>query len=359
MIIIAGLLSLLLLNLATSFLVITSVPHPRRRSNSNENGGLYVTIKDDQIELPNGIKAQVVSSIPASWSSKSSGMQKKKPILFLHGSFHGAWCWQENYIPYFVDEGYPCIAFSWRGTAGTPAREGKTKVSIVNDHCQDLNGLLELVPSILGDEKNQYDDLRPIVVSHSMGGIVIMKYLEEMTNKNKKPNEIFSGIVSMCSVPPSGNGKSTMRVIRRSLIDAYKITVGFVLKKVVTDESICRQCFFGDDVTDSDIKRYQRYFGRDSKVVLDVRDLSKVLPSKSVNAAREGRAPFASDLPQCLVVGATDDFIVDEVSTMETAAYYAVNPVYIDSSHDVMLGSKWENGAKALKNWIENTIEEQ
>ena len=46
--------------------------------------------------------------------------------------------------------------------------------------------------------------------------------------------------------------------------------------------------------------------------------------------------PFASDLPQCLVVGATDDFIVDEVSTMETAAYYAVNPVYIDSSHDVM-----------------------
>lgn len=85
MIIIAGLLSLLLLNLATSFLVITSVPHPRRRSNSNENGGLYVTIKDDQIELPNGIKAQVVSSIPASWSSKSSGMQKKKPILFLHG----------------------------------------------------------------------------------------------------------------------------------------------------------------------------------------------------------------------------------------------------------------------------------
>ena len=332
------------------------------------------TTKDEQIILPNAIKAQVISSIPTTTTTTTT-TQRKPPILFLHGSFHGAWCWQEKYIPFFVEMGYPCIAYSWRGTGGTPAGDGIKKVKIVEDHCEDLQSLLDLLPSILlGDdyddkeEEDEEQDLRPIVISHSMGGIIVMKYLEEMMMKksNKKPNEIFSGIISMCSVPPSGNGKSTIRVIRRSLIDAYRITVGFVLKKVITDESICRQCFFGgsggddsidmeDNISEEDIKRYQSYFERDSKATLDVTDLSKVLPSKNVDT-NTGRASFVSNLPPCLVIGATDDFIVDEISNMETANYYGIDePVYIDSPHDVMLGPKWINGANTLKDWIENT----
>jgi hypothetical protein len=205
-----------------------------------------------------------------------------------------------------------------------------------------------------------------------MGGINAMKYLDELYQAgNKKPVDIFSGIVSMCSVPPSGNGKSTMRVVRRSLKDAYRITVGFVLKKVNTDASICRQCFFGgepkhlddnnpttvDDlgVSDDDLARYQSYFARDSKATLDVSDLSRRLPSKHTD--KDGRAPFVNDLPPCLVVGATDDFIVDQVANEETAKYYGLEkPIYVDSPHDVMLTRKWENGAKVLKTWIEENV---
>ena len=175
-------------------------------------------------------------------------------------------------------------------------------------------------------------------------------------------------MASMCSVAPSGNGKSTMRVMWRSLKDAYRITVGFVAKRVNTDASICRQCFFGgepklledgtlDDmgVSDEELARYQSYFERDSKAVLDVMDLSKVLPSKEVD--KEGRAPFAQELPPCLVVGASDDFIVDNVAVMETTKYYGLDePVYVDSPHDVMMTRKWRNGADALKAWIEQDV---
>jgi hypothetical protein len=337
-------------------------------TSTSSNRNHKYTTKDEQLILQNGIKAQVISSIPTIIKQK----HRKPPILFLHGSFHGAWCWQEKYIPFFVEMGYPCIAYSWRGTGGTPVEDGIKKVKIVEDHCDDLQSLLDSLPSILGDDycnKEEEQDLRPIVISHSMGGIIVMKYLEEMMmKKNKQPNEIFSGIISMCSVPPSGNGKSTIRVIRRSFTDAYRITIGFVLKKVITDESICRQCFFGgdggdgddnidieDNISGNDIKRYQSYFERDSKATLDVTDLSKVLPSKNVDT-HTGRASFVSKLPPCLVIGATDDFIVDEISNMETANYYGIDePVYIDSPHDVMLGPKWRNGANTLKDWIENT----
>ncbi len=27
------------------------------------------------------------------------------PILFVHGAWHGAWCW-ENFLPYFAERGY-------------------------------------------------------------------------------------------------------------------------------------------------------------------------------------------------------------------------------------------------------------
>jgi pimeloyl-ACP methyl ester carboxylesterase len=346
------LLLVLLSALVTFFPSSTALAAPPQFVDSPD-----MAMKDERITLPNGIQAQVLSCIPKQKTDKP-------PIIFLHGSFHGAWCWQENYMPYFAKNGFPCAAFSWRGTGGTPAGEGIKKMKIL-EHCEDLQGLLDSIPSILGQE---YQGRRPILVAHSIGGIYVMKYLEQLYQREsgKKPIELFSGIASLCSVPPSGNGKSTLRLMRRSLRDAYQITVGFVLKKVNTDVSICRQCFFGgeakvdgtiDDfgVSDDDIVRYQGYFARDSKIVLDVSDLSRRLPSKHVDD--NGRAPFVTYLPPCLVVGAKDDFIVDEVANMETAKYYGVDcPVYVDSPHDIMLTRKWQNGALVLKEWIENKV---
>eukprot|EP00955_Chlamydomonas_euryale_P040753 351801-Chlamydomonas_euryale.AAC.16 len=39
----------------------------------------------------------------------------RPPLLFLHGSYHGAWCWQENFLPFFADVGYNAYALSFRG----------------------------------------------------------------------------------------------------------------------------------------------------------------------------------------------------------------------------------------------------
>eukprot|EP00536_Pseudo-nitzschia_multiseries_P010435 jgi/Psemu1/25962/gm1.25962_g len=129
-----------------------------------------VPMNDEQILLPNGVRAQVLFSLPPDGATTTT---TKPPILFLHGSFHGAWCWQERYMPYFAERGHPCVAFSWRGTGGNPAGEGVTKVRVVEDHCSDLKALLECLPSILGSKDGDDPDrLRPIVVSHSMGGVV-------------------------------------------------------------------------------------------------------------------------------------------------------------------------------------------
>mmetsp|Transcript_5097 Transcript_5097/g.6710 ORF Transcript_5097/g.6710 Transcript_5097/m.6710 type:complete len:164 (-) Transcript_5097:96-587(-) len=156
----------------------------------------------------------------------------------------------------------------------------------------------------------------------------------------------------------------TIRFLRRSLVSSWKIIAGFALKKAITHPALCRELFFGGDkqvlkdgnvedygITDEDIARYQGYFLRDTDAIIDVSDFVKNLPS---DKAVEGRAPFLTQLPPCLVVGAERDNIVDQEGVDETAFYLGLDEaVMIDSPHDVMLGRNWQKGADAIHEWLE------
>jgi pimeloyl-ACP methyl ester carboxylesterase len=341
------------------FLFLLTVLAPRDlivSSSSSSSMSEIQEFKDQQILLPNGISAQVLSSLPKSESSN------KPPLVFLHGGFHAAWCWTEKFFPYFVSLGYPVLAFSWRGTSGTPTREGVKNVK-VEEHKEDLQGLLDQLTLILGPtfSKNK----KPVLLSHSLGGALVMKYLEGC---KKKPSDQFSGLITMCSIPPSGHSKMTMRVLWRSIFDAWKIVKGIPMKKAITDPLLCRQLFFGGKprvlnhngtidnfgVSDEDVSRYQSYFARDSIVATDMSDLAENPPKTD----GKGRAIFVSDyLPPALVIGAKDDFLVDFEANLETAKYYGLQkPVIVDSPHDVMLGRNWQNCASTIHHWIEETV---
>jgi pimeloyl-ACP methyl ester carboxylesterase len=311
------------------------------------------TVREEQVELSSGVCMQVMSCLPQ--------QDTDKPVLmFLHGSFHAAWCWTEHFFPFFVSKGYPVVAPSLRGTAknvgtgGTFAGEDVKKVKIM-EHVADLEAFLEELPRIVGR-----DAVKPVVICHSFGGLAVMKYLEN----NPENASRLGGIVTICSVPPSGNGQMTMRFLRRSLRDSWKITRGFAMKTCLTDAVLCRQLFFGGDkqvlddgivddfgVSDEDIGRYQGYFARNSEATIDLMDLAKKLPSSKVV---DGKAPFVAGLPPCLVMGAKDDFLVDREGLDETALYFGLDePTIVDSPHDVMLGSTWKNAADALDQWLE------
>jgi pimeloyl-ACP methyl ester carboxylesterase len=47
---------------------------------------------------------------------------QRSPILFVHGAWHGAWCW-ENFLPYFADRGYGAYAVSLRGHGASQGRD--------------------------------------------------------------------------------------------------------------------------------------------------------------------------------------------------------------------------------------------
>ena len=85
-----------------------------------------------------------------------------------------------------------------------------------------------------------------------------------------------------------------------------------------------------------------------------ISDVKKHLPSKK--ALKDGKAPNYQDLPPCMVLGASDDFIIDQQATEETArCFHVKKPCFVDFSHDVMLAKKWINSAKELEMWLEST----
>jgi len=112
-------------------------------------------------------------------------------------------------------------------------------------------------------------------------------------------------------------------------------------------------------ITDEEIQRYQSYFRRDTDATIDLFDLAWKLPSD--NADDKGRAPFIDDpvlrRTSALVLGATNDCIVDIEGVKETARYFNVDPVFVEAPHDVMLGEKWRNGADAISKWLEGNRE--
>jgi pimeloyl-ACP methyl ester carboxylesterase len=354
---------------------------------------------EDQVTLStSGQSMQILTCLPP---MKPSSMEARPPeqrhlpvLLFLHGSFHGAWCWREHFMPYLSSGsgnngsgnsvGYIAVAASWRGTGGSPVTtEGNAKKKIpIQDHVQDLTDLLNLLPSFLQDKLEQKrghsasrwtvaSTLPPVLISHSFGGLVVMKYLERYfdesrNNSSSSTSRPFSGIVSLCSVPPSGNGRMTLRYLRqRPLRTSWQITRGLALKQCCTDVSLCRTLFLDDTINEADILRYQTYFGRDSVVTIDLIDLAKQLPSARTDPKTgqalflvENTSPLSTVPPTpCLVVGATRDFIVDREGVEETARYYfgaslESHLVWVDSPHDVMLSSQWQHTADVLVQWL-------
>lgn len=94
-----------------------------------------------------------------------SASARPTPILFVHGAWHDAWCWQEHFLPYFAQHGYVAHALSFRGHGNSAGRE-RLRWSGIADYVTDLAQVVQRLPT------------PPILIGHSMGGLVVQRYLE-------------------------------------------------------------------------------------------------------------------------------------------------------------------------------------
>ena len=231
----------------------------------------------------------------------------KETIVFVHGMCHGAWCWEEQYIPYFEKLGYHCIAFN------LPGHEIEGNINRISYSIGDYVQALRSVVEKLNEP--------PIIIGHSMGGMILQHFLK--TGSCKKA-------VLMSSVPTSGVFMASIRVLfrypgaipyllQRNLVGAFKKYPQLILNKaILTARYAHRMC----------AESFSAYLGL----------LIPVLHKSSI---------------PILVIGGSKDGLITVREFERTAKHYHAKLSIIEGgSHDLMLDEDYEKSAQAIAKWI-------
>ncbi|HEU0191757.1 MAG TPA: alpha/beta fold hydrolase [Mycobacterium sp.] len=248
----------------------------------------------------------------------SAGERHPVPLLFVHGAWHAAWCWDEHFLDFFAGRGYRALALSFRAHGNSPSDKPLRACSVA-DYVDD-------VAAVAGDLPTP-----PVVIGHSMGGLVVQKYLET----HRAPAAIL-----MTSMPPQGNLGSALRWIRKRPSHFAKMAItGKGLPYVSTPE-LARERFFSADTPEADVRKYAAMLQEESsRIGIDCAVLKLPRP-KLV------RTPL-------LVLGAAEDGAHTRKEVCATArAYRTQAEFFAGMGHDMMLEPGWAAVAERIDGWL-------
>ncbi|EPS71260.1 hypothetical protein M569_03495, partial [Genlisea aurea] len=286
--------------------------------------------------LPSGLKMEYI------FQKGGGGGSRRNSLVFVHGSFHAAWCWAENWLPFFSRNGFDCYALSLLGQGESDSPSGSFAGSL-QTHAADVANFIE-----------KRIQSPPVLLGHSFGGLIVQYYLANLGNGDRARSKGFShplprlsGTVLLCSVPPSGNSGLVWRYLFSNPMAAIKVTLSLAAKAFQTSVPLCKETFFSSDIDDRlVVRRYQKLMTGGLRMPLfDLRKLNESLPIPPLD---DSSSPV-----EILVLGAENDFIVDAKGIEETGRFCGVPAVRIEGvAHDMMLDSAWEKGAQAILSWL-------
>jgi pimeloyl-ACP methyl ester carboxylesterase len=240
------------------------------------------------------------------------------PLLFVHGAWHAAWCWDENFLSFFADQGYRALALSFRGHGESPTDKPLWRCSVA-DYIQDVTSVADHLPS------------PPVVIGHSMGGLIVQKYLE----KHPSPAAVL-----MSSIPPQGNLGNALRWIGHRPSHFFKMTLSGRALPYINSPQLARERFFSAHTPEADVQKYAARLQEDSwRIGIDCLLLRLPRPKRV-------KTPL-------LVLGAEDDaaHTRDEICT--TARAYGTEAEFFPNmGHNMMLEPGWPAVAERIDNWL-------
>lgn len=237
-------------------------------------------------------------------------------IIFVHGAWHGAWCWEKYFTSEFSNHGYKCVTFN------LPKHDKPGRIKGINS-CS----LTDYVNALIDEVKKL--DKPPIIIAHSMGGLILQKYLE---------SETCAKAVLVASVPPQGVLRTTLSFLKKSY--AYPSLFTFNLFGLVDNIEKSKWAFFSENIADEDLEEYTNKLCSESYKVF----LQMLFPNIKTN--------YHTKIPM-LVIGAENDNIFTVKENEATAKKYGADlKIISDMAHDMMLELNHKKASQEIITWL-------
>lgn len=247
------------------------------------------------------------------------GPTDKPPILFVHGAWHGAWCWEPFFLDWFAARGHVAAAVDLTGHG---ARGGNPRGATLGTYVRDVAEAARSMPS------------QPVVVGHSMGGAVVQHYLEGFGAP--------AGVL-LATSPTHGAWQAALRVARRAPGAFARANAELRLGPIVEDRDVARWLFFRDDDDRPEVEGWLDRLGDESY---------GAFLGLLVDLPRPDRV--ATPL---LVVAAEADRVFSVAEQAATAAAHDAELVEVPgAAHDVMLDPDWEMAATAIAEFVDRRV---
>ncbi len=243
---------------------------------------------------------------------------RKPPLLFVHGAYVGAWCWEEHFLDWFSARGYPVHAVSLRGHAGSEGHDRLDQFGLA-DYAEDVIRAAAALPQ------------PPVLIGHSMGALVVQKCLERLRG--------IPALVLACPVPSYGLLPSSfsLALTRPSLFAGLNsIASGGGASAEVLVEAL-----FAEPPVDGKLERCYRRMQRESRrALLDMSGWGLPLP-------------WLVRRPPTLVLGAERDALFSPAEAQSSARLLGADYRLLPGlGHAVMLDGGWERAARAMADWL-------
>ncbi len=240
------------------------------------------------------------------------------PLLFVHGSCHAAWCFEENFLPYFAENGFSAHAVSLRGHGTSEGRE-LLKWTSIADYVEDLFQTAKQLSRT------------PVIIGHSLGGLVVQKFLEK---------HAAMAAILLAPSPAHGMFRSGLRLYFQNPIIFAKVFIKQDVQIIYGTPQLVKKNLFSANANDRKIAEYTKRLGKESYRAFW--EMIYNLPKP-----KQIKTPV-------LVLGGEDDIIVPPYEIEKTArAYNADYKIFPDTAHDLMLERNWRQVADFMIAWLE------
>jgi pimeloyl-ACP methyl ester carboxylesterase len=244
---------------------------------------------------------------------------RKPPLLFVHGGYCDAWCWEPHFLPWFATRGHAAHALSLRGHGASGGAEMLWSTGL-DDYVADVERVAAQLPQA------------PVLVGHSMGAAIVERLMATRPVR---------AAVLLAPLPPAGLMPVAARLAAERPDYLFQLASFDPVRLSAEVLAVLEPFYFSPNADRALLREAARHLnGESPRALLDLSlRLHWGLPERKS--------------PPVLVLGADGDRICRPDDVHATARHHGVEAtVFPGLAHMLMLEPGWEAVAKAIAGFV-------